>query len=490
MIKKQLSVLLQNIIKDTSSFESIEIHMLTNDSREVTKGALFLAFPGEQTDGRDYIQQVIEKGAVAICYEPIDSSRLPKTDIPLIPIKNLKQQQANIATVFYGHPSQELSVIGVTGTNGKTSVTHFIAQAFAKQNKAAVIGTLGYGFLEALKPVKNTTPDPIRLQKMIADSVSEDAEFLAMEVSSHGLSENRMEHVQFDTAVFTNLTRDHLDFHGSMEKYREAKFLLFMQPGLKNAVINIDDETGLYFSKQLPNDINLLTYSASGKDDADIAVNEFHVKKDGFKATVKTPWGSGELYSHLLGYFNLENSLAVIAVLGIYGLPLKTILEQVSKLEPVLGRMMVYKKSKKPTVAIDYAHTPDALANALKTLRSHCKGQLWCVFGCGGDRDPGKRAQMGAIAESLSDRVIVTNDNPRHEIPEHIAEDILSGFQNQVDVKVILDRAEAIDTAMSSAEQNDLILVAGKGHETTQTIGSKLIAFSDTDIVLRKYSDK
>ncbi len=337
-----------------------------------------------------------------------------------------------------------------------------------------------------LKKSLNTTPDGVRLQKMIAECVSDGAQYLVMEVSSHALVEKRMAHVQFHTAVFTNLSREHLDFHKTMGDYRDAKAQLFQQPGLKNAIINIDDPVGDFMIQSAPGNVNIYTYSTQLNAQADIVATNFYSTKSGLFATIKTPWGSGDVEIGLFGEFNLQNCLAVVGVLGVLGMSFDTILQRISQLGPPPGRMTVYHQSNFPTVAIDYAHTPDALEKALKALRNHCEGKLWCVFGCGGERDHGKRAQMGAIAAQLSDRVVITNDNPRGESPESIANDILSGIKDEAVSDVVLDRAQAIENTIEKADSDDVVLVAGKGHETTQTIGDRVMPFSDVDVVLKR----
>lgn len=481
---KTLSEILKTIVDVEQRYQTIPIQNLANNSGDVTKDTLFLALQGNKTDGRRYILEAIEKGASAICLDANAYDDTLKAPVPLIPVQNLKQHQATLASTFYDNPSFKIPVVGVTGTNGKSSITQFIAQAFDGFKKTGVIGTTGYGFLPHLTPSKNTTPDPIRLQKIIADCVQRDANLLAMEVSSHGLVEKRVENIRFHTGVFTNLTQDHLDFHGTMENYRDAKAMLFEQPLLQHAIFNLDNQTGKDFARHFSKKISTLTFSTSAQSKADIVATEYQFTASGFRAMIQSPWGRGELTSSLLGRFNLENCLAVISVLGIFDMPFQTILERVSALSPVAGRMVVYAKPNYPAVVVDYAHTPDALENALNALKHHCAGKLWCVFGCGGDRDKSKRAQMGAIAARLCDQVIVTNDNPRSESPDAIANDILSGMQNQRNCHVILDRAQAIEYAMTTANEDDLILVAGKGHETTQTIGNQDLPFNDGEVVL------
>lgn len=477
---QSLNTLLKGIVT-TDICDDVAVFSIANDSRDVKQGALFLAYPGFKVDGRHYIEQAINQGAVAVCYEA-DGFELSKAlPAPCIPVKSLKQFEALIAARFYDYPSNKLPVVGVTGTNGKTSVTHFIAQILG--DSCGVIGTTGYGFLPQLKSAANTTPDAVRLQGMIATCLSQGAKTLAMEVSSHGLVEKRMAQTQFHTAVFTNLSREHLDYHKTMENYREAKAQIFKQSGVQYAVINADDPVSDFMIQSVPKGITIFTFSTQKNSQADIVASHFLPSEKGFSAFVKTPWGSGQINVALVGVFNLQNVLAAIGALGSLGVSFDYILKKVNQLHPVPGRMMIYRHEQFATAVVDYAHTPDALANALSALRQHTSGQLWCVFGCGGDRDAGKRAQMGAKAESLSDQVIITNDNPRTESPAAIADDIMCGIKNQNKCKIILDRKKAIAYAIDQANKEDVVLIAGKGHETTQTIGERVLAFSDSESV-------
>lgn len=478
--QQSLSFLLENLAVKSLQLPAIEISHITNNSREVRSGALFIAYPGEKSDGRQYIAEAIVKGAVAICYEP-DGFKFEETAVPCIPVPNLKIKQSTIAARFYDFPSSKIPVIGVTGTNGKTSITHFIAQSLLIKH-CGIIGTIGYGFLSDLHKTPNTTPDGLQLQKIFAGLINQGAQTIAMEVSSHALSQHRVNDVQFHTAVFTNLTRDHLDYHHTMENYRDAKELLFQQPGLKNAVINIDDENGVYFAEKYKHKLKLMTYSVRDKN-ADICLLKCMPSEHGFDLTVKAPWGTGDFHLPLIGEFNISNALAALGVLGIFELKFETIVKQLSQLKTVNGRMQLFYAKNKPTVVVDYAHTPDALEKSLQSMRAHCTGKLWCVFGCGGDRDKTKRPLMGAIVDKLADQIIITNDNPRSESPEKIAQDVLQGIKNKNKCTVELDRVAATKKAIESADRNDWILIAGKGHETEQIIGKETLHHSDNEIV-------
>jgi len=526
---KTLQSLLKSLSDLTPQQSSIQIDNITNDSRLVTKNTLFLAYKGEKSDGRNYIQQAIEKGAVAICYEPSDDFHVSASvngsgsaSDRVIPINQLKTKQSLIAARFYDFPSTKVPVIGVTGTNGKTSITHFIAQTlnfitpFEKGSReirtqpesnrgdfCGIIGTIGYGFLPELKKTINTTPDGVQLQKIFSELIDQGAKTIAMEVSSHALDQQRVNDIQFHTAVFTNLTQDHLDYHITMEKYRDAKELLFQQPGLKNAVINIDDEAGKYYVQKLRTpsvserkrrsaQLNIITYSLHNKN-ASIHVEKCTPTEHGFDLKIKTEWGAGEFHLPLIGEFNIYNVLAVVGVLINPPGSIRTasespdplfqrgLFERLSHLKTVPGRMELVKSN--PSIIIDYAHTPDALEKVLQSVRTHCSGKLICVFGCGGNRDKTKRPIMGAIAEKLSDYVIVTNDNPRDEDPKTIAKEIVSGMTHKNHFLIALDRAMAIKKAILAAGKNDWIVIAGKGHETEQIMGDQVLHHSDRECV-------
>ncbi|MCX7120352.1 MAG: UDP-N-acetylmuramoyl-L-alanyl-D-glutamate--2,6-diaminopimelate ligase [Gammaproteobacteria bacterium] len=491
---KLLSFLLHDL---SSDIPDMQIDNITNDSRAVTKNTLFLAYKGEKSDGRKYIQQAVEKGAVAICYESSDDFYLPVNAngsgsdsdrvIPVIATPNLKIIQSLIAARFYDFPSAKVPVIGVTGTNGKTSVTHFIAQALNSSLCCGIVGTIGYGFLNNLTKTINTTPDGVQLQKIFSELIEQGAKTIAMEVSSHALDQQRTNDIQFHTAVFTNLTQDHLDYHITMEKYRDAKELLFQQPGLKNAVINIDDAAGKYYADKYKHKLNVITYSLQNKN-ASIYIEKCTPTEHGFDLKIITPWGSGEFHLPLIGEFNIYNVLAVVGVLGVLKntsgsfAPDTLFQSGLSYLQTVPGRMELVKSN--PFIVVDYAHTPDALEKVLESVRTHCSGKLICVFGCGGDRDKTKRPIMGEIAERLSDYVIVTNDNPRNEDPKIIAKEILSGMKYKNKFIIALDRAVAIQKAIQAANKNDWIVIAGKGHETEQIMGDQVLHHSDQECVL------
>lgn len=497
---KQLSEILNNAT-------GIEI-----DSRKIESGYVFLAYPGEITDGRDFILEAINNGASAIlCHEAVPEitkkklENLPK--IPILIIPDLKTQAGFIAAEFYGYPSRDLTVIGVTGTNGKTSITQFIAQVLTELGTTCgVIGTIGMGLFGDLAPTLNTTPDAVTLQKWLFKLKQAGAKAIAMEVSSHGLMQGRTNGIEFDIAVFTNLTHDHLDYHETMQNYGEAKKLLFLQPGLKAAIINADDEFGLQLIHELSGNLNICAYTtkpklhissavapsssvlprpikSTGLAMTEICADNIKLTLSGITANVTTPWGNGTLKSQLLGRFNLSNLLAVIGVLGVMKVDLVQALPFVTNLKTVNGRMQTFGGNKKPLIVVDYAHTPDALEQVLLTLHECCSGAIWCVFGCGGDRDRTKRAMMGQTVEQYSDYVIITNDNPRSEDQMQIVDDIVQGLSCPWAAEIELDRGAAIVHAIDCANPGDIVLIAGKGHENYQIIGKERIYFSDQEVV-------
>lgn len=495
----KLSQLLNSLVPWQKMTDPLITHITAN-SREVKSGSLFLAMPGTSHDGRNFITAAVAQNAAAILYaiqsnaEDAEKSEwqqhLPSsTNIPIIPCLGLEHMQGLIAARFYGYPSAKMNVIGVTGTNGKTSCTHFIAEAFAEaQQSCAIAGTVGNGFLPNLQKSAFTTLSAIDLQAELARFFEAGAQWAAMEVSSHSLVQHRVAGVQFNIAVFTQLSRDHLDYHGTMENYAAAKSQLFAFKDLSMAVINYDDLLGQKLIAQYKNKLNIVAYSALGKahDEVPSVIAEnITMMPSGFQLKVITPWGEGELLVPLLGKFNVSNVLAVLSVLGLSQIPFTTILAALSKLKPVVGRMQQFGGETQPLVIIDYAHTPDALEKVLLSLRDHRPRTLWCVFGCGGDRDRGKRPLMAKVAERYSDQVIVTQDNPRYEKPEKIMDEICQGFTNPHAVVIQPDRALAIAYAISHAECQDIVLIAGKGHEVVQIIGDQSLPFSDQEETIR-----
>ena len=454
------------------------IRELTLDSRNVRAGDLFLAVPGGKLDGREHIADALTRGAAAVAYEVDGASVLPITSVPLIPVKGLAAQLSDIAGRFYGEPSHHLNLVGVTGTNGKTSVTQLVAQALDLLGQhCGIVGTLGSGFYGALESGLHTTPNPIAMQATLADLKKAGAKAVAMEVSSHGLDQGRGTALAFDVAVMTNLSRDHLDYHGTMEAYASAKAKLFAWNDLKCRVVNLDDDFGRQLAGE-KRESRLISYSLLDSS-AYLYVREAQFDDHGVRATLVTPQGEHHLRSTLLGRFNLSNVLAAVGALLGLDYALDEILKVLPKLEGPAGRMQRLGGIKQPLVVVDYAHTPDALEQVLQALRPHVQGRLLCLFGCGGDRDRGKRALMAAAAERLADQVLVTDDNPRSEDPEQIFADIRSGFADLSKISLQHGRGQAIAQLIASATAQDVILLAGKGHEDYQEIHGVRQPFSD-----------
>nr|WP_199044795.1 UDP-N-acetylmuramoyl-L-alanyl-D-glutamate--2,6-diaminopimelate ligase [Dyella sp. ASV24] len=456
-------------IAETPGVGDIVVSGLTLDSRQVRPGDAFFALRGTREHGIAFARGAVERGARVVLAEapvaPVES-----LDVPVLWVDGLHGKVSEIASRFFGRPSDSLRVIGVTGTNGKTSTVQLLAQALEHLgHRAATIGTLGAGLHGQLQEGERTTPDAINVQGLLASFRDDGATHVAMEVSSHALEQGRVAAVAFDVAAFTNLTRDHLDYHGSMEAYGDAKAKLFAWSTLDAAAINIDDAFGRTLVQRLSQGVRALRLSAEGHSDAEVRATQVVTSSEGLAFDLQTPWGSHAIRSRLLGRFNVANLLAVIACLGALDAPFERIVAAVEALEPINGRMnRLGGVSGLPLVVVDYAHTPDALEQALNALRAHCDGKLICVFGCGGERDAGKRPQMGAIAERLADRIVVTDDNPRGEDGDVIVAQIVAGLSRPDMAMVERDRAKAIESALSSAQPGDVVLIAGKGHETYQ----------------------
>lgn len=455
---------------------------LTADSRGVDRESLFLAFPGRAHDGRHFIPAALAAGAAGVIWEPEGFAWSADWPGYQLALPGLREAAAGLAAAWYGDPSRDLDMIGITGTNGKTSISHWLAQVLGEAGRpTACIGTLGNGLPGSLAPTGHTTPDAVSLQGLLAGYRDAGIRGVAMEVSSHALDQGRVAGTRFDVAVLTNLSRDHLDYHGDMESYAQAKARLFGWPGLKWAVLNCDDDFGRALRGRLTGtDVRVLSYGLhpGGKREIEVRGEDLRLTARGLGMTVTTPWGSRTLESGLLGEFNAYNLLAALAALLAEGLDLDAAVAGLGRVRAVPGRMQALEGvAGAPTVVIDYAHTPDALEQTLKALRPLAAGRLICVFGAGGGRDKGKRPLMGAVAAALADRCIVTSDNPRNEDPAHILADILAGMPpGQTS---LVDRAEAIRLAVREAAAGDLVLVAGKGHEDYQEINGVRHPFSD-----------
>lgn len=457
----------------------VPLAALTSDSRKAGPGIAFAAYPGTRHDGRQYIPQAIAAGTPAVFWEAGDFLWDPAWTVPNLAVPGLKAHIGELAACVYGDPSSRLAMIGVTGTNGKTSVSHWIAQAMTRLGRpSVVVGTLGNGFAGRLSPAANTTPDAAELQAMLARYVAEGARACAMEVSSHGLDQGRVNGCRFDVAVLTNLSRDHLDYHGSMEAYAAAKAGLFAWPGLGHAVLNLDDD----FGKSLVGRTGSARVVGYGTRQGEVRAEAVIERREGLLLVLDTAWGRGELEVPLLGRFNAYNLLAVLAVLLVSGIPFGEAVTALAKVRPPAGRMQTLGGDGRPLVVVDYAHTPDALEKVLATLRPLAgKGRVICVFGCGGNRDKGKRPLMGRAAQRGADLVFVTSDNPRHEDPLAIIADILQGVKTD-SAHIEPDRARAIFEAVGAARAEDIVLIAGKGHEEYQEIGDCRLPFSDAAV--------
>ncbi|WP_114192717.1 UDP-N-acetylmuramoyl-L-alanyl-D-glutamate--2,6-diaminopimelate ligase [Edaphovirga cremea] len=465
---------------------------MTLDSRVAAAGDLFVAIVGHKADGRRYIPQAIAQGVAAVVAEAEgvaeDGYQTEMHGVPVIYLSNLSERLSALAGRFYHQPAETMRLIGVTGTNGKTTTSQLLAQwSQALGETSAVMGTVGNGLLGRVCPTENTTGSAIDVQQVLHNLSEQGASFAAMEVSSHGLVQHRVAALNFAAAVFTNLSRDHLDYHGDMAHYEAAKWLLFSTHHVGQMIINADDDVGRSWLTKLPQAVAVSMEDKLPQDWAGrwLIVRSVSYHDNGATIAFDSSWGEGLLESRLMGAFNVSNVLLALATLLALGYPLADLLKTGAELQPVCGRMEVFNAPGKPTVVVDYAHTPDALEKALAAARLHCQGQLWCVFGCGGDRDKGKRPLMGGIAEQYADRVIVTDDNPRSEEPRAIVADILAGLLDAGRAQEIHGRAEAVTNAIMQAKENDVVLIAGKGHEDYQLVGNQRLDYSDRVTVAR-----
>ncbi|HET7547538.1 MAG TPA: UDP-N-acetylmuramoyl-L-alanyl-D-glutamate--2,6-diaminopimelate ligase [Usitatibacter sp.] len=474
---------------------------LTADSRAVKMGSVFVACPGTVRDGRAFIGDAVARGAAAVLWESEGFAWDDRWQVPNLGVARLRSHISQIAGEVYGHPSRSLWMAGVTGTNGKTSVAQWIAAALdGLGRRAAVLGTLGNGLVGERAEARNTTPDPILLQRLLAEYLRRGAHAAAMEVSSHGLDQERVAGIAYDVAVFTNLTRDHLDYHGTMEAYAEAKYRLFSATGLTHAVVNVDDAWGARFARRLAGSgLDVITFGSAAANDPNPRLRASHARlsEAGVSFRIEGEWGEGEVRSPVLGMFNVSNLLAVAGGLLAAGIPFDGMLGALRALQPVPGRLERLGGGHQPLVVIDYAHTPDALEKALQALRAVLdagprdarRGRLLCVFGCGGDRDAGKRPLMGEAAARLADHVIVTSDNPRNEEPRAIIAQVLAGIPARR-AEAIEDRQVAIFTAVHQAAPGDVVLLAGKGHETYQEIAGTRHPFNDREVAAAALAER
>ena len=461
---------------------------LTLDSREVRAGSLFFALPGRSSHGLKFAAEAAARGASVVLWEPSAEAEPPKLPPTVFAaaVPGLKDLVGRVADRFFSWPSSQLRITGITGTNGKTTCAYLLAQCLERLgSQAAYIGTIGWGRTASLAPPTLTTPDVVTLHRELAELRASGVREVAMEVSSQALDQDRIAGVRFHSAAFTNLSRDHLDYHETISAYGAAKARLFAAPDLQHIVVNVGDPFGREFAQNYAGRVPLTAiWIGAGESGwlAERALRASAVTPDvrGISMHLEGSFGSADLHTRLLGRFNAENSLVVIGCLLSLGASLAESARVLAECVPPPGRMEVVEggASDKPMAVVDYAHTPDALAKALGALREHCTGALWCVFGCGGDRDPGKRPLMGTVADELADQIIVTDDNPRSESPQVITRAITSGIKSRK-VRVIHDRGEAIGTALKEARPKDVVLIAGKGHEDYQIYGDTRRSFSD-----------
>ncbi len=483
------ALLLPWVEAQDSRWASLTISGLQNDSRKVVQGDLFVAVRGHQSDGNQFIPQAIEAGATAILSHVEDALSHGIIEwiqgLPVIRFFELDRHLSAIAQRAYLLEQPQPALIGITGTNGKTTISQLIAQWLQLQNTpCGVMGTTGNGMLDNIKPALNTTGSPIEIQATLSDLQEQGAKAVALEVSSHGLVQHRVAAAEFKVGVFTNLSRDHLDYHGDMDAYADAKRLLFTQHKTQSAVINSDDPVGERWLREMPKAIAISTQpqlTSALASHRYICAEQVTLSNQGMSVSVVSSWGNGVLNTPLVGAFNVHNLLLALGVILELGYAFSELIATAPKLQAVIGRMEVFHRVDKPMLVVDYAHTPDALEKALHALQGHCEGNLWCIVGCGGDRDKGKRPMMAAIAEQYANNVVITDDNPRSESPEAIVADMVAGMKNPDRVIVQHDRALAIKHAFSQAQPSDIVLIAGKGHEDYQVFAAKTVHYSDRE---------
>ncbi|MDV7104510.1 UDP-N-acetylmuramoyl-L-alanyl-D-glutamate--2,6-diaminopimelate ligase [Vibrio sp. TH_r3] len=493
MLNKQslmslLSPWFESLISDNQQaiLRKIAVSNLELDSRKVVSGDIFIAIKGHAIDGRLFINNAIENGAVAVIAQADNMHSHGFIDVdsscPIIYIEQLNYILSELSARLYHSDSK---LVGVTGTNGKTTITQIIAQWIELlDQRAAVMGTTGNGFLNDLRSSSNTTGSAIDIHRTLAELSDLGARYAMLEISSHGLVQGRVKTLPFSAAIFTNLSRDHLDYHGTMEAYAQAKLTLFTEHDCQRAIINADDKVGARWLASLP---NAIAVSLKGKIERKLSLwaDKLEYTEKGITVWFDGYWGKGHFTASLIGDFNASNLLLSLATLLSLGFDKDELLSQSSNLQPVIGRMELFQVQHKAKIVVDYAHTPDALEKALAALRVHCSGQLWVIFGCGGERDTGKRPMMAKIAERLADKVILTDDNPRSDDPSMIMNDLLAGMNKPDNALVIHDRYQALQAASHQASQNDIILLAGKGHEDYQVLNGETIHYSDRESALK-----
>lgn len=488
---QSLLKLLSGVVVDDTQLRECQLTDISMDSRRVVAGGCFVALATKTTDRERHLQQALEKDCFAVLFDadqPLSQyevDMLKQAVVTGYPVRALAEKAGLIAAKFFDYPSKSMHVIAITGTNGKTSVSQFIAQALEGIHQACgVIGTMGAGRISDLEMTGMTTPDPITMQRLLAKFKHEGCRYVALEASSHALEQGRLNNVEIDVAVLTNLSRDHLDYHKTMEAYGAAKKRLFDMASVTHAVINADDSFGQSLININTNHHQLIKYSLTEKA-ADLMADNIHYHSEGISFTAVLGSESFAVNLPVLGRFNVENILAAVAALSAIGLEAEQLEQAINECYPVTGRMQTYSVAEQALVVVDYAHTPDALEQALLTLQKHLpkEAELWCVFGCGGDRDIGKRPLMGEVAVNLADYVILTDDNPRTEASNGIVKDILSGCGSSAKMYVEHDRKKAIGYAIQHAQKNDIVLIAGKGHESYQEIDNRRYRFCDGEVV-------
>ncbi|RLU02211.1 MAG: UDP-N-acetylmuramoyl-L-alanyl-D-glutamate--2,6-diaminopimelate ligase [Ketobacter sp.] len=464
------------------SWKKTVVTGLAVDSRKVKEGDCFLAYPGHQSDGRAFLSAAISAGAGSALVEADGYDQQPCA-VPVIAVPGLKARLGEIASKFYDHPSAKLKLVAITGTNGKTSVSQLAAQALQNLGQqCGVVGTLGNGLVGKLQSTINTTPDVVDCNRLLAEMYDQGAQCVTMETSSHGLVQGRVDGLTVYSALVTNISRDHLDYHGTMEAYTEAKTLLASHPGLQHLVLNWDDERVATMAMAMHKATRLWSFSLQNRDDVTVRTESVHYGKQGIELVVAYGESKATLKSELIGEFNGANLVASLTLLLTLGVELSEAAQALSQVKPVLGRMQrVAGTDHQPMVIIDFAHTPDALEKALLALKRHVEGRIWCVFGCGGDRDAGKRPLMAEVVAQLADELVITADNPRGETFSGIVADMVKGIPHGVAYQLIEDRGEAIAYAISNAAANDVVLIAGKGHEDYQEVAGRKLPYSDYD---------
>ncbi len=464
------------------ALSGIRVRDVTTHSGRVVPGGLFLACRGYKRHGLEFLASALQAKPAAVAWEPDAELREPELPAGVLGIKvdGLADRVGDIADRFFARPSAQLQITGITGTNGKTTTAWLVSRAMGILGRTtAYMGTLGYGIGDKLSDTQLTTPACITVHRRLRELADQGAECVVMEVSSHGLDQGRIDGVRMQTAAFTNLSRDHLDYHGDMQRYAQAKAALFDLPDLKNAVINVGDEQGAAMAARLDPAVTLISVAMSRTANAGLTGEVVATGPAGLLIQLRGEYGDTELRSPMWGAFNAENLLVSVGILIAHGFELHAAASALEQCVAPPGRMQVIRALGRPTAIIDFAHTPDALQKALLSAREHSNGKLWLVFGCGGDRDRGKRAEMGVTAARFADRVVVTTDNPRHESPQQIVDDICSGMPDNDNVSVEPDRRRAIRMSLDAAAVDDVVLIAGKGSEDYQIIGDDRVPLSD-----------